>query len=96
MQTSLLKKFKSETFFSRKTFKNLKLCPLLFGWVFKVTDSGKRRQLAVAHVNMRKYASAESSQHDLHLHFKPTTKKITSANLECTLSCVLLREGKAT
>jgi hypothetical protein len=27
---------------------------------------------------------------------KPTTKKIVGASLECTLSCVFLREGKAT
>ncbi|PSN41828.1 hypothetical protein C0J52_14504 [Blattella germanica] len=34
--------------------------------------------------------------HPLQLSFKPTTKKIVGATLECTLSCVLLREGKAT
>lgn len=61
-----------------------------------VTPTGKRRQLAVAHVNMRKYASVESTQHQLQLAFKPTSKKITTAKLECTLSCVFLREGKAT
>ncbi|XP_018320428.1 EH domain-binding protein 1 [Agrilus planipennis] len=68
-------------------------------WCFIIEDvvpNGKRRQLAVAHVNMRKYASVESSQHQLQLQFKPTSKKIQSAKLECTLSCVFLREGKAT
>jgi hypothetical protein len=45
---------------------------------------------------MRKYASIEPTQHQLVLTFKPTTKKIIGATMECTLSCVLLREGKAT
>lgn len=68
-------------------------------WTFIIEDVpavGKRRQLALAHLNMRKYASIESTQTDLHIVFKPTTKKILSAKLDCTLSCVLLREGKAT
>lgn len=62
----------------------------------KVPSTGKRRQLAIAHVNMRKHASIEPTQTELQVHFKTTTKKITSAKLDCTLSCVLLREGKAT
>lgn len=58
--------------------------------------TGKRRQLAITHVNMKKYAAIESTQNQLQLTFKPTTKKVTAAKLECTLSCVFLREGKAT
>uniref|UniRef100_A0A6P7FFG3 EH domain-binding protein 1 n=1 Tax=Diabrotica virgifera virgifera TaxID=50390 RepID=A0A6P7FFG3_DIAVI len=68
-------------------------------WSFILEDvppAGKRRQLAIAHVNMRKYASVESTQTELQINFKPTTKKITGAKLDCTLSCVFLREGKAT
>lgn len=69
-------------------------------WSFIIEDvpptGGKRRQLATAHVNMRKYASIESTQSELQVNFKPATKKIIGAKLECTLSCVLLREGKAT
>ncbi|XP_063911063.1 EH domain-binding protein 1 isoform X2 [Zophobas morio] len=68
-------------------------------WSFILEDvptTGKRRQLAIAHVNMRKYASVESTHSELQISFKTTTKKITSAKLDCTLSCVLLREGKAT
>ncbi|KAK5640350.1 hypothetical protein RI129_011161 [Pyrocoelia pectoralis] len=68
-------------------------------WTFIIEDvasTGKRRQLATAHVNMRKYASVEATQHQLQLNFKPTSKKVTAAKLECTLSCVFLREGKAT
>ncbi|ERL86810.1 hypothetical protein D910_04214 [Dendroctonus ponderosae] len=45
---------------------------------------------------MRKYASVESSQTELQIVFKPTTKKITGAKLDLTLSCVFLREGRAT
>jgi len=62
----------------------------------KVPTTGKRRQLATAHLNMKKYASVESSQTELQIVFKPTTKKITGAKLDLTLSCVFLREGKAT
>ncbi|XP_065161389.1 EH domain-binding protein 1 isoform X1 [Atheta coriaria] len=68
-------------------------------WHFVIEDvasTGKRRRLAVTQLNMGKYASIDSSQHPLHLNLKPTTKKITSAKLECTLSCMFLREGKAT
>ncbi|KAJ8946968.1 hypothetical protein NQ318_015906 [Aromia moschata] len=64
--------------------------------VSHVPTTGKRRQLATAHVNMRKYASVESTQTELQINFKPTSKKITAAKLDCTLSCVFLREGKAT
>ncbi|KAH1004093.1 EH domain-binding protein 1 isoform X3 [Dendroctonus ponderosae] len=68
-------------------------------WTFILEDvptAGKRRQLATAHLNMRKYASVESSQTELQIVFKPTTKKITGAKLDLTLSCVFLREGRAT
>lgn len=61
-----------------------------------MASTGKKRQLAIAHVNMRKYASIESTHTELQINFKPTTKKITGAKLDCTLSCVFLREGKAT
>ncbi|XP_012277261.1 EH domain-binding protein 1 isoform X2 [Orussus abietinus] len=68
-------------------------------WTFVVEDvsvTGKRRHVAAANINMKKYATLESSQQQLKLDLKPTSKKIVSATLECTLSCVFLREGKAT
>ncbi|XP_067006854.2 EH domain-binding protein 1 [Anabrus simplex] len=68
-------------------------------WTFVLEDvavNGKRRQIAATNINMRKYASVESTQSQLVLSFKPTTKKIVGATMECTLSCVFLREGKAT
>ncbi|XP_026824080.1 EH domain-binding protein 1 isoform X6 [Ooceraea biroi] len=68
-------------------------------WTFVIEDvsvTGKRRHVAAANINMKKYATLESSQQQLKLDLKPTSKKIVSATLECTLSCVFLREGKAT
>ncbi|XP_050431010.1 EH domain-binding protein 1 isoform X2 [Adelges cooleyi] len=61
-----------------------------------VNHLGKHRQIACAILNMKKYASVDSTQHQITLDFKPTSKKITNASLEMTLSCVFLREGKAT
>lgn len=57
---------------------------------------GKKRIIATASINMRKYASIESTQQSFTLSLKPISRKITSADLELTLSCVFLREGKAT
>ncbi|XP_067204677.1 EH domain-binding protein 1 isoform X4 [Linepithema humile] len=68
-------------------------------WSFVIEDvssTGKRRHVATTNINMKKYATLESSQQQLKLDLKPTSKKIVSATLECTLSCVFLREGKAT
>ncbi|XP_043280420.1 EH domain-binding protein 1 isoform X2 [Venturia canescens] len=68
-------------------------------WTFVIEDvstSGKRRHVAATNINMKKYATLESSQQQLKLDLKPTSKKIVRAALECTLSCVFLREGKAT
>ncbi|KAJ8679078.1 hypothetical protein QAD02_014865 [Eretmocerus hayati] len=68
-------------------------------WTFVIEDvssTGKRRHVAALNVNMKKYATLESSQQQLKLDLKPTSKKIVSAKLECTMSCVFLREGKAT
>ncbi|XP_017887504.1 EH domain-binding protein 1 isoform X2 [Ceratina calcarata] len=68
-------------------------------WTFVIEDvsvTGKRRHVAATNINMKKYATLESSQQQLKLDLKPTSKKIISATLECTLSCVFLREGKAT
>ncbi|KAK0168995.1 hypothetical protein PV327_002749 [Microctonus hyperodae] len=68
-------------------------------WTFVVEDvssTGKRRHIAATNINMKRYATLESSQQPLRLDLKPTSKKIVRATLECTLSCVFLREGKAT
>ncbi|SPP74800.1 blast:EH domain-binding protein 1 [Drosophila guanche] len=68
-------------------------------WTFvieDVTPMGKKRVLANASINMRRYASIESTQQSFTLSLKPVSKKITAASLELTISCVFLREGKAT
>ncbi|XP_055593611.1 EH domain-binding protein 1 isoform X2 [Uranotaenia lowii] len=68
-------------------------------WTFVLEDvsqMGKKRPLASAMINMRKYASIESTQQTFQLELRPVSKKILSASLELTLSCVFLREGKAT
>ncbi|KAK0096543.1 hypothetical protein PV326_005199 [Microctonus aethiopoides] len=65
-------------------------------WTFVVSSTGKRRHIAAININMKRYATLESSQQPLRLDLKPTSKKIVRATLECTLSCVFLREGKAT
>lgn len=68
-------------------------------WTFVLEDvsqMGKKRLLASATINMRKYASIESTQQTFMLEMRPASKKIVSAQLELTLSCVFLREGKAT
>uniref|UniRef100_A0A182N2J8 EH domain-binding protein 1 n=1 Tax=Anopheles dirus TaxID=7168 RepID=A0A182N2J8_9DIPT len=68
-------------------------------WTFVLEDVsqlGKKRALATATINMRKYASIESTQQTFTLTLRPVSKKILAANLELTLSCVFLREGKAT
>uniref|UniRef100_A0A1A9W0V8 Calponin-homology (CH) domain-containing protein n=1 Tax=Glossina brevipalpis TaxID=37001 RepID=A0A1A9W0V8_9MUSC len=68
-------------------------------WTFVIEDItplGKKRVLANASINMRKYASIESTQQSFTLSLKPVSRKITAADLELTISCVFLREGKAT
>lgn len=68
-------------------------------WIFVLEDvspMGKKRALASAAINMKKYASIESTQQTFALQLRPITKKIVAAELELTISCVFLREGKAT
>lgn len=68
-------------------------------WMFVVEDvsaMGKKRVLASASINMRNYASELPTQQSFELTLKPLSRKIVSAKLELTLSCVFLREGKAT
>jgi N-terminal C2 in EEIG1 and EHBP1 proteins len=68
-------------------------------WTFVLEDlspMGKKRALAMTSINMRKYASIESTQQTFSITLRPVTKKIISAEIELTISCVFLREGKAT
>ncbi|CAL8384614.1 unnamed protein product [Arctogadus glacialis] len=67
-------------------------------WTVIVEDEtkGRRKVLASADVNMKKYASATQAKYDMVLKLKPMSVKVTEATLKLTLSCIFLKEGKAT
>ncbi|KAL8585179.1 hypothetical protein ACOMHN_013194 [Nucella lapillus] len=67
-------------------------------WTFVIEDhaKGKKKALASGTVNMKQYASPGASTSEVKLKLKPLSKKVVSASLQFTLSCVFLREGKAT
>lgn len=80
-----------------KTIKTcLRRTNILTTTMFQVSITGKRRRLAVASINMRKYASLEPSQRPIVVPLDATTHKIVGASIHLTLHCVLLREGQAT
>uniref|UniRef100_A0AAZ3NV93 EH domain binding protein 1 n=1 Tax=Oncorhynchus tshawytscha TaxID=74940 RepID=A0AAZ3NV93_ONCTS len=60
------------------------------------SPSGRRKALASSSINMKQYASPMPTQTDVKLKFKPLSKKVVSATLQFSLSCIFLREGKAT
>ncbi|XP_031193894.1 EH domain-binding protein 1 isoform X15 [Mastomys coucha] len=68
-------------------------------WTFVIENespSGRRKALATSNINMKQYASPMPTQTDVKLKFKPLSKKVVSATLQFSLSCIFLREGKAT
>ncbi|XP_042583050.1 uncharacterized protein ehbp1l1a isoform X4 [Cyprinus carpio] len=67
-------------------------------WTFIIENEtkGHRKVLASVDVNMKKYASVIPAQFDLTLTLKPLSVKVLDATLKLTLSCVFLKEGKAT
>lgn len=68
-------------------------------WTFVIENespSGRRKALATSNINMKQYASPMPTQTDVKLKFKPLSKKVVSAALQFSLSCIFLREGKAT
>ncbi|XP_051763752.1 nascent polypeptide-associated complex subunit alpha, muscle-specific form isoform X10 [Ctenopharyngodon idella] len=68
-------------------------------WTFFIeneTAKGSRKVLASVDLNMKKFASATHSQTDLTLKMKPLSVKVVEATLKLSLSCVFLKEGKAT
>ncbi|XP_043931674.1 uncharacterized protein LOC122805531 isoform X2 [Protopterus annectens] len=67
-------------------------------WTFVIENEtkGHRKVLASADINMKKYASAMPTQTDIKLRLKPLSVKVVAATLQLSLSCVFLREGKAT
>ncbi|XP_073764265.1 EH domain-binding protein 1 isoform X19 [Danio rerio] len=67
-------------------------------WTFIIENEtkGHRKVLASVDVNMKKFASATPAQFDLSLTLKPLSVKVLDVTLKLTLSCVFLKEGKAT
>ncbi|XP_036379021.1 EH domain-binding protein 1-like protein 1 isoform X8 [Megalops cyprinoides] len=67
-------------------------------WTFVIENEtkGHRKVLASVDVNMKKFVSATPTQTDLTLKLKPLSVKVVEATLKLSLSCVFLREGKAT
>ncbi|KAM3589921.1 uncharacterized protein V6R79_000033 [Siganus canaliculatus] len=67
-------------------------------WTFVIENEtkGRRKVLASADVNMKKFASATPAQYDITLKLKPLSVKVVEATLKLNLSCVFLKEGKAT
>uniref|UniRef100_A0A8C7TGU3 C2 NT-type domain-containing protein n=1 Tax=Oncorhynchus mykiss TaxID=8022 RepID=A0A8C7TGU3_ONCMY len=67
-------------------------------WTFVIESEtkGQRKVLASVDVNMKKFASPTPTQQDLTLKLKPLSVKVLEATLKLSLSCVFLREGKAT
>uniref|UniRef100_UPI00398E3A41 EH domain-binding protein 1-like isoform X2 n=1 Tax=Pristiophorus japonicus TaxID=55135 RepID=UPI00398E3A41 len=67
-------------------------------WTFVIENEtkGHRKVLASVDVNMKKYASPMPTVTDVKLKLKPLSVKVVSATLQFSLSCVFLREGRAT
>ncbi|KAM4537551.1 EH domain-binding protein 1 isoform 10-T10 [Odontesthes bonariensis] len=67
-------------------------------WTFVIENEtkGHRKVLASAEVNMKNYASATAAQCEVTLKLKPLSAKVVEATLKLNLSCVFLKEGKAT
>ncbi|XP_056254264.1 EH domain-binding protein 1-like protein 1 isoform X12 [Seriola aureovittata] len=67
-------------------------------WTFVLEgeNKGHRKVLASADINLKKFASPMPTQTDLTLKLKPLSVKVVEATLKLSLSCVFVREGKAT
>ncbi|XP_056882666.1 EH domain-binding protein 1-like protein 1 isoform X20 [Takifugu flavidus] len=67
-------------------------------WTFLIENEtkGRTKALASARVNMKQFASATPAQFDITLKLKPASVKVLEASLKLRLSCVFLKEGKAT
>ncbi|XP_056296879.1 EH domain-binding protein 1-like protein 1 isoform X6 [Pseudoliparis swirei] len=67
-------------------------------WTFVIEgeSKGHRKVLASADINLKRFASLTPTQIDLTLKLKPLSVKVVDATLKLSLSCVFVREGKAT
>lgn len=57
---------------------------------------GHRKVLASAAIDLKTYASVTPTQTDIRLPLKPLSVKVVEAELKLSLSCIFVREGKAT
>ncbi|XP_036403538.1 EH domain-binding protein 1-like protein 1 isoform X9 [Megalops cyprinoides] len=67
-------------------------------WTFVIENEskGRRKVLASVDLNMKKYATVTPSTVDLSLQLKPLSVKVVQASLKLSLTCMFLKEGKAT
>ncbi|KAK3546007.1 hypothetical protein QTP70_019283, partial [Hemibagrus guttatus] len=67
-------------------------------WTFIIENEtkGNRKVLASVDVNMKNYANVTSGTFDLTLKLKPLSVKVVDATLKLSLTCIFLKEGKAT
>ncbi|XP_029925347.1 EH domain-binding protein 1-like protein 1 isoform X3 [Myripristis murdjan] len=67
-------------------------------WTFVIEgeNKGHRKVLASADINLKRFVSPTPTQTDLTLKLKPLSVKVVEATLKLSLSCVFVREGKAT
>ncbi|XP_030602253.1 EH domain-binding protein 1 isoform X1 [Archocentrus centrarchus] len=67
-------------------------------WTFVIEgeNKGHRKVLASVDINLKRFASPTLTQTDLTLKLKPLSVKVVEATLKLSLSCVFIREGKAT
>ncbi|XP_075044859.1 EH domain-binding protein 1-like protein 1 isoform X3 [Mixophyes fleayi] len=67
-------------------------------WTFQVEGEsrGHKKLLAVAPIDLRKFAAISSAPLEVKLALTPRSVKVVSATLTITIACTLLREGKAT
>uniref|UniRef100_A0A3P9HX63 EH domain binding protein 1 like 1 n=1 Tax=Oryzias latipes TaxID=8090 RepID=A0A3P9HX63_ORYLA len=67
-------------------------------WRFVIENEtkGHKKLLASGEMNMKKYASDTPATFDVTLKLKPLSVKVVEATLKLSLSCIFLKEGKAT
>jgi len=64
----------------------------------EANDGGKNKDKVIASqlVNLKLFATIVPSQSQIEVRLQPTSSKVVFAALHLTLSCVFLRQGKAT
>ncbi|XP_068116761.1 EH domain-binding protein 1-like protein 1 isoform X5 [Hyperolius riggenbachi] len=67
-------------------------------WTFQIEGEsrGHKKLLAVAPIDLRKFAAISAPPREVKLTFTPRSVKVVSATLSVTIACTLIREGKAT